>query len=112
HSGSFSGHRHGRGDAGAGGRRGARGCAAGSGAGIAVAVGVDDSALTLLARPAVSVLHADDTGEALALDVGEHVAVVDLAGGRLVAAGVVAYLEVGDFAVGAVDVGDQVALGD
>ena len=57
-------------------------------------------------------LHADDAGEALVVDVAEDVLVVDLAGGGLVAAGVVASLEVSDLVPGTVDVGDEVALGD
>ena len=53
-----------------------------------------------------------DAREALLVDVPEDVPVVHLAGGRLLAAGVVADLQVGDLAPGAVDVRDDVPLGD
>ena len=42
-------------------------------------------------------LHADDAGEAFAVDVPEDIAVIDFAGARLIAARVIADLEIGDF---------------
>ena len=57
-------------------------------------------------------LHAEDAGVTLAVDVAEDVPVVQLAGGGLLAARVVALLEVADLVPRAVDVGDDVPLRD
>ena len=68
--------------------------------------------LAFFAGLRVAVLHTHDTGEAFLVDVLEDVAVVDLAGRRLVSPRVVADLEVGDLVPGGIDVGNEVALGD
>ena len=56
--------------------------------------------------------HAQNSFELLAVNVSENIAVMDFAGARFFAAWVIANLEVGNFREGAVDVGDEVSLGD
>src|SRR5687768_14120944 len=75
-------------------------------------VGVDDGALALFAGLRVTVLHADDAGEAFRVEVAEYIPVVDLARRGLASAGIVTDLDVGDLVPGGVDVRDQVAFRD
>ncbi len=57
-------------------------------------------------------LHPEDAGEASLMNVPEHVGKVDLAGRGLVPPRIVTDLEVGDLVPRAIDVRDEVALGD
>ncbi len=79
---------------------------------ISLAINVDNGALAIFAGSAVAVLHSHDPREAFVVDVFKDVAVVDLARARFVSTRVVADLEVGDFAVGVVDIGNQIAFGN
>src|SRR5690606_37845954 len=79
---------------------------------IAVHVGVDDGLFALLAGLGVAMLHPHNPVKALSVDMLEDVAVVDLARCRLLAAGIVSHLEVGDFAPSQIDVGNQIPFGD
>src|SRR4026209_2506236 len=75
-------------------------------------VGIDDGPLALTALPRVAVLHADNSLEALRVNVAEDVPIIDLAGARLAPARIVADLEIRDFIPGGVHVRDQVSFSD
>ena len=64
---------------------------------VGVTIRLDQLELAFFAALRLAVLHADDASEPLFVDVVEDVVVVDLTRVGLVAAGVVAYLEVSDF---------------
>lgn len=73
-------------------------------------VRVDQGALAFFSGLGVAMLHAHHALVAFAVDVLEHVEVIDLAGGWFASTGVVADLEIGDLAPSAVDVRDDVAF--
>ena len=80
--------------------------------GINRAIGGDDGFFTGGTGLRIAVFHADDALVAALVQVAKHVGVVDFAGARFVAAGIVANLEVGRFVPAAVDVADEVPLAD
>ena len=75
-------------------------------------ISFDDGLFTLHTATGIAMFHSHDPAISSVLKVLKHVGIVDFTRSRLLAAGIVAALEIGDFLPAAVDVGDQIPFGD